>query len=126
MKILLSPNRKRPSELGDLYGYALQEAEELYIATAYLTDWNASRRLGVNCKRLLFLVGTDFGLTRKEAMLAVLRWIPKGLRSTFKAVPPLEGGFHPKVVAWRAQSGKHYCIIGSSNLSRAVSPPTMK
>jgi hypothetical protein len=119
MKILLSPNSRRPSELGDLYRDAFQEAEDLVIASAYLTDWNTSHRLGASCKRLLFLVGTDFGLTRKTALRAVLQWIPKGLRSTFKAVPPLiEGGFHPKVVAWRARSGGHYCIIGSSNLSR--------
>jgi len=120
MKILLCPNAERPSELDDLYSKAFREAEELYIASAYLTDWNPNRRLGAGCKRLLFLVGTDFGLTRKAALSAVLRWIPKRLNSTFKAVPQRSlGGFHPKVVVWRARSVKCYCIIGSSNLSRA-------
>jgi hypothetical protein len=32
----------------------------------------------------------------------------------------LKGGFHPKVIAWKTHSGEHYCLIGSSNLSKAA------
>jgi hypothetical protein len=65
----------------------------------------------------VFVVGRDFGLTRKSAMLSVLKCVPKGMSSFFAA--DTEAGFHPKVVAWKTVSGKHYCIVGSSNLSRA-------
>jgi len=65
-------------------------------------------------------VGTDFGLTRKAAMLNVLRWIPRNISFTFLAVQSQSGGFHAKIVAWKAHSGKYYCMIGSSNLSKAA------
>jgi hypothetical protein len=119
MQILLSPSAAKPAELRDVYKRAFDEAEELYIASAYLTDWDSGYKLSTGCKRVIFLVGTDFGLTRKAAMLNVLRWIPKHA-SFFGAVPPQDGGFHPKIVAWKAHSGEHYCLIGSSNLSKAA------
>jgi hypothetical protein len=121
MQIFLNPNREKPDLLRDVYRHAFKQAEEICLATAYLTDWDASHRLNPKCKRLTFLVGTDFGLTRKAAMLGVLKWIPKSTPfSFFGAVPPQKGGFHPKMIAWKEFSGKHYCMIGSSNLSRAA------
>ena len=120
MKILLNPNATKRTELRDLYNHALDEAEELYIASAYLTNWDASHKLGSACKRVVFLVGTDFGLTRKAAMLNVLAWIPKHISFSFLAVQSQSGGFHPKIVAWKTHSGKYYCMIGSSNLSKAA------
>ena len=120
MQVLLSPNTKKPTELRDAYNRALNEAEELYIASAFLTDWDITHKLGSACKRLVFLVGTDFGLTRKAAMLNVLRWIPKGPSFSFFAVETQTGSFHPKIVTWKARSGRHYCLVGSSNLSKAA------
>jgi hypothetical protein len=120
MKILLSPNVTKRTEVRDVYNRALDEAEELYIASAYLTDWDVSYKLGTACKRVVFLVGTDFGLTRKAAMLNVLRWIPKRISISFLAVQSQTGGFHPKLVAWKTHSGKYHCMIGSSNLSKAA------
>jgi hypothetical protein len=119
MKILLSPNTTPNTDLRDAYNGALRDAEELYIASAYLTDWDVKYKLGPACKHLTFLVGTDFGLTRKRAMLNVLRWIPQKISSEFGAVPQ-GSGFHPKVMAWKSRSRKYYCIIGSSNLSKAA------
>ena len=119
MKILLSPNVGKATELRDVYKRAFSEAEEIYIASAYLTDWNSSYKLQAGCKRLVFLVGTDFGLTRKAALLDVLRWIPQHI-SSFGAVPQQDGGFHPKIVAWKTRSGQFHCMIGSSNLSKAA------
>ena len=81
MQIVLNPNATKGTELRDLYNRALDEAEELYIASAYLTDWDTSYKLGSACRRVVFLVGTDFGLTRKAAMLNVLRWVPNIFRS---------------------------------------------
>jgi len=119
MQILLSPNATAHNELRDVYRRAFDEAEELYIASAYLTDWDSSYKLNTGCKGVFFLVGTDFGLTRKAAMLDVLRWLPQHI-SSFGAVPKQGGGFHPKIVAWKAHSGEYYCLIGSSNLSKAA------
>src|ERR1700678_1465214 len=119
MQILLSPNAKKRTELRDVYKHAFDEAEELYIASAYLTDWDSSYKLNTKCRCVFFLVGTDFGLTRKAAMLNVLHWIPQHI-SFFGAVPQQDDGFHPKIVAWKAHSGEHYCLIGSSNLSKAA------
>ncbi len=45
MKILLSPNAGKATELRDVYKRAFSEAEEIYIASAYLTDWNSSYKL---------------------------------------------------------------------------------
>src|ERR1035438_4335696 len=120
MQIVLNPSGTKRTELRDIYNRALDEADELYIASAYLTDWDASYKLGAACRRVVFLVGTDFGLTRKAAMLNVLRWIPKRISFSFLAVQSQAGNFHPKIVAWKTQSGKCHCLIGSSNLSRAA------
>jgi hypothetical protein len=88
MRILLSPNpNKQPAELGDLYTDALSQAEELYLATAYLTDWNTAYKLNKACRQVTFLVGTDFGLTRKKAILDVLRWLPQDIGVSFLAIP---------------------------------------
>ncbi len=61
-------------------------------------------------------------MSRKKAMLEVLRWTPKGASFLINAVsqsgPP--GGFHPKIIFWKAASGKHYCVLGSANLSKAA------
>jgi hypothetical protein len=122
MKILLTPDPGRSSPLRDVYDQAFKEATELYIASAYLTDWSASKPLGTQCKRLYFFVGTDFGLSRKKAMLDVLRWIMKGASFLFNAVSQngLPGGFHPKIIFWKTAAGKHYCVLGSANLSKAA------
>lgn len=117
MRIILSGGGKESRELRLLYDRALREAEDLYIASAYLTDWDPEWKLSSACRKLVFVVGRDFGLTRKSAMLSVLRCVPKSMSSFF--VADTETGFHPKVVAWKTGSGKCYCIVGSSNLSRA-------
>lgn len=119
-KLLLSPNTSNQAELRDAYSLALDEAEELYIASAYLTEWDTAYKLGKACERLSFLVGTDFNLTRKEAMRNVLRWVPKRVAFSFTAISAPSGNFHPKIVAWKSVNGKCHCIVGSSNLSKAA------
>ncbi len=106
-KLLLSPNAPIQNELRDVYNLALDEAEELYIASAYLTEWDTAYKLGTACKSLVFLVGTDFNLTRKQAMRNVLRWVPKQIAFSFKAIDAPSGNFHPKIVAWKAADGRH-------------------
>ncbi|HEY1580525.1 MAG TPA: hypothetical protein VGF82_25975 [Terracidiphilus sp.] len=122
MKILLTPDLSRSTPLREAYDRAFKEATDLYIASAYLTDWSVSKSLGNQCKRVWFFVGTDFGLSRKKAMLEVLRWLPRGASFLFSAVSPngLPGGFHPKIVFWKTTAGKFYCVLGSANLSKAA------
>lgn len=121
MDIFLAPDHKRPQVLQALYEKAFREAQELYIATAYLTDWSTKSRVSSSCDRLVFVVGTDFGLTRKSALSQVLKWLPRRGAVLFGAVSGARsGGFHPKLLLWRTVTGTCYCIIGSSNLSRAA------
>ncbi len=118
MKLLLSRDIDCVDNLRGLYLRAFREAEEIYIASAYLTDWNHRDKLSSHCKRVVFIAGTDFGLTRKAALRGVLRWMPRKDGFTFSAVS--ERGFHPKIVAWKTRLGRSYCVVGSSNLSRAA------
>lgn len=122
MAIILTPDSKQPGQLRAAYDRAFKEATELYIASAYLTDWNPSKRLGSQCKHLSFFVGTNFGLSRKSAMLGVLRWLPKSGSFLFNAVLSggLPGGFHPKIIFWKTSASKHFCVVGSANLSKAA------
>ena len=121
MEIFLSPKPKASEGIRAVYVRALRDAQELYIATAYLLDWDRAYKLNAICERLVFLVGTDFGLTRKNALTHVLNWMPRHVSAAFfGAVPRQDGNFHPKVVAWKDRTGKCYCMIGSSNLSKAA------
>lgn len=55
-------------------------------------------------------------------MLEVLGWLPKGASFQFNAVSAdgLPGGFHPKIIFWKTAESKHYCVLGSANLSKAA------
>src|SRR5881397_236244 len=112
MEILLGPSNDSLNQLGQLCGRAIRASTELYIASAFLTNWSAQEKLSPYCRKLLFNVGTDFALTRKQACENVLRWLPKKFNSDFLAVPSSTNGcFHPKVVAWRGLDNAYRCII---------------
>jgi hypothetical protein len=103
------------------YRRAFQAASELYVASAFLTEWTPQADLNKNCRKLIFLVGTDFGITKKSACHNVLRWLPKKFASDFLAVPSMAASnFHPKIVTWKDFHGQCYAIIGSSNLTQAA------
>lgn len=120
MQIILNPNDGETLQLKDIYSRAFRDATELYIASAYLTDWDKSKKLGKTCKHVVFIVGTDFGLSRKAAMRNVLGWLPKRGSCLFLAAPQVaDCGFHPKVIVWRSKNDRCFAIIGSSNLTRA-------
>jgi hypothetical protein len=119
MRVVLSPNQG--PVLRALYRAAFKEARELYIATAYLTHWDAKPGLNPKCSRVVFVVGTDFHLTRKAALRNVLKWLPKFGSVVFGAVTGSStGGFHPKILLWKTSGGAAKAIIGSSNLSKAA------
>ncbi len=105
--------------LTDLYDRALSEAEELFIVSAYLTEWKPKGQISKDCEEMSFIVGTDFGLTKKDACKAVLKWLPKAMKSDFLAADRISG-FHPKLVMWKTKNGKLNLVLGSSNLTQAA------
>lgn len=118
MDLLLVPHSSG-SNLQALYHRALQSSEELYILSAYLTEWDTSVKLGRQCKSFAFIVGKDFGITRKVACEKVINWLPKARRAQF-LVAELFDGFHPKAMFWREPDGSFHALVGSSNLSKAA------
>ena len=118
MNIIVTPTDHK--ELNRAYRHAITHAKELYIASAFLTDWVSRAPLNKSCRKLLILVGTDFGLTRKKACKQVLSWMPRNFAGGFLAVPVYASGhFHPKVITWKEESEKYFALIGSSNLTSA-------
>ena len=107
------------SGLTDAYRRALTSATELLIVSAYLTNWGSGIPLNVGCERFRMIVGKDFGITRKAACEAVLKWVPARHKVHFRVADQIDG-FHPKAVFWREANGQAYAIIGSSNLSLAA------
>ncbi|WP_275187346.1 phospholipase D family protein [Bradyrhizobium sp. CSA112] len=108
-----------PAGLAINYRTAFRDAVELYIVSAYLTDWDEGLKLNPQCRRFRIIIGKDFGITRKDACLKVLAWLPEGRANCFKVAEQING-FHPKAVFWMNADGKHFAIIGSSNLTRAA------
>jgi HKD family nuclease len=119
MNILLNPLENGiKNTLRDFYQEALKSGEEIFIVSAYLTNWDNVYTLNKKCKEFCFIVGTDFGITRKEACKKVLNWLPKNLKNDFCAAD-FTTGFHPKMIIWRTKKD-YYTIIGSSNLTQAA------
>ena len=115
--ILHSPQNE--NELLHTYKEALARASELYLVSAYLTEWNETFVLNRKCDRFRFIVGKDFGITRKVACEAVLGWLPPRLKGSFLVADELKG-FHPKAMFWKESDGRMYAVIGSSNLTNAA------
>lgn len=118
MDLVLLPSAEG-TNLKELYHRALRNSEELYIVSAYLTNWDIEESLGDQCKSFLFIVGKDFGITRKTACERVIKWLPKSRHAHFLAAESVEG-FHPKAMFWRESDGRCYALVGSSNLSKAA------
>jgi len=118
MDIILHPNNNKRS-LKEYYSKALKEGDEILIVSAYLTNWDINFLLNKNCKEFCFVVGTDFGITQKDACYNVLKWLPKHFKSDFCAAD-FTSGFHPKLIIWHKKNDGYYAIIGSSNLTQAA------
>lgn len=106
--------------LQKVYTKVFQEADEIYLATAFLTEWSFNDvKLG-NCKQFVAIVGTHFGLTKKKACRDLMKWLPPSLRSHIYAFPfEQQSTFHPKVLVWK-KGDKYFSLIGSSNLTSAA------
>lgn len=57
----------RPERAGSLKPLrnAFQNAVELYIVSAYLTEWDQKLTLPATCTKFRFIIGKDFGITKK-------------------------------------------------------------
>ena len=118
MDIVLLPD-ETAAVLSRHYRDAFTKAVELYVVSAYLTNWEAPAPLPDTCKTFCIVVGSDFGITRKAACKAVASWLPARFRHRFLIADGIEG-FHPKAIFWREADGTHYGLVGSSNLTRAA------
>lgn len=115
--LIHTPNTK--SALTSYYERAFKNAVELFIVSAYLTEWDSTLTLNPACRRFRVIIGSDFGITRKAACEKVLQWLPPKRKSQFMVADGI-GGFHPKAVFWKDQKGDCFALAGSSNLTRAA------
>ncbi|MBB4758663.1 hypothetical protein XarjCFBP7653_04585 [Xanthomonas arboricola] len=118
MELFLHQSQQK-NQLGHHYAKAFREATELYVVSAYLTEWDESLKISPDCKRFRLIVGEDFGITRKDACRKVLKWLAPSRKAEFLVANGIKG-FHPKSVIWKDLHGDAFMIIGSSNLSRAA------
>ena len=118
MDVLLhTPDAK--NNLAIHYDRAFKNAVELFVVTAYLTEWDSSLALNASCGTFRIIIGSDFGITRKAACEKVMRWLPSTHKSKFLVADSITG-FHPKAVFWKDGKGAFHAVIGSSNLTRAA------
>lgn len=106
-------------DLSRCYKQAFKNAIELFVVTAYLTEWDASLKLNPKCRSFRVITGRDFGITRKAACEKVMGWLPPERKAQFMVADRI-GGFHPKAVFWKEEEGNCFAIIGSSNLTQAA------
>lgn len=108
------------SPLADRYRQAFASAKELYVLNAFLTEWPQALVLNRKCEQFLLVIGTDFGTTRRSAVAAALRWLPKRFEGCIRAFNQRGVNFHPKIVLWRESDGRCWMLVGSSNLTKAA------
>jgi hypothetical protein len=117
MELIFLPD-PTSGRLRDLYTKAFKEAIELFVVSAFLTDWDKSVPLGGQCKALTVIIGMDFGITKKAACTALDAWLPERFKDRF-LVSTGKAVFHPKAIIWRDANGHCHAVVGSSNLTRA-------
>ncbi|RZU38772.1 phospholipase D-like protein [Edaphobacter modestus] len=105
--------------LSNHYKRAFSQGIELFVVTAYLTDWDTSLKLTPACRHFRMIVGRDFGITRKIACSKVMAWLPPKRKAEFLVADRIVG-FHPKAVFWREKDRSCYALVGSSNLTLAA------
>lgn len=118
MELFLTSPVRRDAGLARVYKKAFREATELYLVSAYLTTWQAPN-LNRACKSFTFIIGKDFGITRKNACQDVLGWLPEQFLSDFLVADGI-AGFHPKALFWRDGRGRYHMLVGSSNMTEAA------
>jgi PLD-like domain len=107
------------SKLSGHYERAFKNAIELFVVTAYLTEWDSALVLNPECRGFRVIIGSDFGITRKAACERVTQWLPPNRKGQFLVADQIDG-FHPKAIFWKEKGGGCFAVIGSSNLTRAA------
>lgn len=118
MRLLLHPSII-DGELSLYYKRAFKNAVELYVVTAYLTEWESKLELNPKCRSFRVIIGRNFGITRKAACEKVMRWLPPKRKAQFLVADQISG-FHPKAVFWKEAKNECFAIVGSSNLTHAA------
>jgi hypothetical protein len=118
MELFLTSPARQDAGLTKVYKKAFREATELYLVSAYLTTWQAPQ-LNKVCEIFTFIIGKDFGITRKAACESVLEWLPKRFLADFLVADSI-AGFHPKALFWRDGRGRFHMLVGSSNMTEAA------
>jgi len=116
MELLLHPTN---SQLSHHYRRAFKNAAELFVVSAYLTEWESALQLSPKCRSFRIIIGRNFGITRKKACEDVMRWLPPKRKAQFMVADQI-GGFHPKAVFWKEEDGNCFALVGSSNLTQAA------
>ena len=87
MNLLLhTPESK--GELSRYYERAFKNSVEIFVVTAFLTDWDASLKLNPDCRSFRVIIGKDFGITRKAACEKVMHWLPAKRESAIPGCRP--------------------------------------
>lgn len=118
MDLMLHP-QKKTNETSSHYKRAFKNATELFVVSAYLTEWDEQLTLNPKCRDFQIIVGKDFGITRIAACKAVLKWLTATRKDQFLVADQISG-FHPKMVFWKEATGHSFAIVGSSNLTKAA------
>jgi hypothetical protein len=102
----------------DIIAEVVSNADEIWWASAYLTNWPLSHKCipKKSCSLCNIVIGSDFGITRKTALTDLLNWSKRTIANVFINE---SSGFHPKAIVW-SKSNKYFALIGSSNLSVAA------
>ena len=108
---------RETSTLRSVYQHAFKKAEELFIVSAFLTEWDRDLSLNPGCSAFRLIVGADFGTTRKAAVREALDWLPMRFAGNVLAYNLNGVSFHPKAMLWREKADARYMLVGSSNLT---------
>lgn len=111
---------RHTSSLKKVYDRAFAKAKELFVVSAFLTEWPADQRPNSGCEEFLLVIGTDFGITRIAAVKKALKSLGETFEDRVLAFNAKGVNFHPKVMLWKEADDSHFILIGSSNLTRAA------
>lgn len=106
------------SKSKDIIADAISKADEIWWASAYLTNWPLSHNCipKRTCSSCNIVIGSDFGITRRAALTSLLNWSRRTICNVYINE---SNGFHPKALIWKI-GRKYFALIGSSNLSIAA------
>jgi len=108
-KLLLLPDDSK--NLKNKYLEVFKNADEIFFANAFLLKWPFEPQ-DLKCKKLTFIIGEGFRLTRKNEAKKLQDW----LGSTELLISNKGSSFHPKILAWK-KGNKYFVLVGSSNMT---------